>query len=96
MTIPFTQFLLPNGERRSIQIHRPFAIQMKAREILNLGYRFECEVLTNGTVSLTIAGKDCDVGIELSPNDREVPLAVDRLIMAFDKDRAKAMEDMHK
>lgn len=91
--IPFTQYLLPNGERKPIKINRPFAIQAKARDIMALGYRFEAEILTDGMVSLTIAGKNTDVGIMICTNGPAVPEAVDKLIMEFDADRAKRIDE---
>lgn len=90
--ISFTQYLLPRGERRAVKIHRPFAIQMKANEISKLGYKFECEILTNGMVSLTIAGKNTDVGIQIVPNGQDVLGAVDRLVLEFDEAKAKQMD----
>lgn len=86
--ISFTQYLLPRGERRAVKIHRPFAIQRKANEILALGYKFECEILTNGMVSLTITGRNSDVYIKVVPNDSAVPKAVDDLVMEFNADDA--------
>jgi hypothetical protein len=92
--IPFTQYLLPRGERRPISITRPFAITQKAKRIMELGYKFEAEILTNGTVSLTIAGKNIDVGIVLCQNlPAEVAKATDKLVMEFDEATAKQLDE---
>lgn len=84
MAIPFTQFLRPDGERRSISIERSQTIEAKARQIRSAGYFFEAEALHDGTISLTITDPDeGDVAIELCPNGPEVPEAVDRLVENF-------------
>ena len=91
--IPFTQYLLPRGERKAVHVYRPYAITAKARHILALGYTFECEVLTTQQVSLTITGKNTDVYIEIVNNGPEVLTAVDRLVFAFDEKVAKQLDE---
>lgn len=86
--IPFTQYLLPNGRTKTIHISRPEQIADKADAILAQGYRFECELLTTGDVSLTIvqdwdADDDGDVAIEVCRNSSGIPDAVDRMIERF-------------
>lgn len=82
--IPFTQFLRPDGRPVPVRIERPDDIATKAEAIIARGYRFECESLSTGDVSLTITNdKRGDVEIEVVPNGPEVPLAVDRLITRF-------------
>ena len=80
--IPFTQYLLPDGRRKQTGIERPAAVAAKAEELIKRGFRFECEVLTTGHVSLTVADPDeeIDIAIEVVCNGPEVPLAVDRLV----------------
>lgn len=90
--IQFTQYLLPNGKRKLTSIERPQNVWEEAEEILKAGYRFECEMLTTGHVSLTIAGKNTDVEIEICRNDAEVPKAVDRIITRFDFNQAAKRE----
>ena len=53
MSIPFTQYLLPNGQRRAQQIDRPADIESLAEKFIASGGRYECEVLTTGHVSFT-------------------------------------------
>lgn len=91
--IPFTQYLLPRGERRAVHVYRPYAIAARAKQILALGYTFECEVLTTSQVSLSITGKNTDVYIEIVNNGPEVLAAVDRLVMAFDGEVAKQLDE---
>ena len=82
--IPFTQFMRPDGRAVPVFIARPQPIVEKAQRIIASGYRFECEHLSDGHVSLTIANdKRGDVDIEVVPNGPEVPVAVDRLVTSF-------------
>ena len=82
--IPFTQFMRPDGRPVDVSIDRPEEIARKAKAIIDAGYRFECEVLTDGSISLTITDDEMDHDIELVPNGTDVPLAVDRLIQRFE------------
>lgn len=82
--IPFTQFLRPDGRQMVVTIERPAEIAAKAEKIMARGLRFECEHLTTGHVSLTIADDDGDHAIEVVENGPEVPAAVDRLISQFE------------
>jgi len=82
MAIPFTQYLLPDGRTTEVTINRPEAVEKQARVVSEHGWRFECELLTTGDVSLTVFDptKGEDVAIELVPNGPLVPPAVDRLV----------------
>ena len=84
MTIPFTQYLRPNGLKVPMFIHCRANVEEKAHQIIKNGYHFECEVLTTGEVSLTITNdEDGDVAIKVVPNGPEVPIAVESLIKEF-------------
>jgi hypothetical protein len=83
MSIPFTQYLLPNGERRETSIERPSDIEAKAQAIIDAGFRFECEMLTTGAISLTISSGEDDVAMEVCTNGPAVLVAVDRLVTKF-------------
>lgn len=80
--IPFTQYLRPDGRRVDIVIERPEPVVRMARILIDHGYAFEAEVLTNGLVSLTMVhpDEDHDLAIEVVMNNQSVPEAVDRLI----------------
>lgn len=81
--IPFTQYLLPRGERQSVTIQRPPAVEAQARAVIAAGMRFEAEMLSDyRTVSLTVVGPDDagDVAIVLVSNGPGVPAAVDQLV----------------
>lgn len=54
MSIPFTQFLMPDGRKRRIVINRPAVIEALAARIIADGYRFEIEMLQTGEVSMEI------------------------------------------
>lgn len=90
--VPFTQYLLPDGRRRPVEIQMDDETVAKAQQLLDTGLRFECEVLRNGVVSFTIVGylpsikEEGDVDIKLVPNGSGVPDAVKEMIMGFDLD----------
>lgn len=84
MSIPFIQYLRPNGRRAEVSIDRPGEIETLAHAFIGKGGRFECEELTTGHASLTAVfmledGED-DVAIEVVKNGPAVPEAVDRLV----------------
>ena len=81
--IEFTQYKLPHGRAVPVRIDRPDPVYEKARRLMEAGYVFECEVLTDGEVSLTITDDEADHAIEVCPNGPEVPAAVDKLILGF-------------
>lgn len=83
-TVPFVQYLRPDGRRSAVAIDRPDSIAKAADMIRSHGFRFECEQLTTGEVSFTISDDDDDYAFELSGNGPDVPGAVDRLITQFD------------
>lgn len=80
-SIQFTQYLRPDGRKVAVWIDRPQDIAEKAEKVIAAGYRFECEELTTGDVSLTVANDDDgDLEIEVVENGPSVPAAVDRLV----------------
>lgn len=78
--IPFTQYLLPNGRRRQINIDRPAPVEAEARKLIEAGVDFEVEILVTGVVSLTASYEEEDIAIELTRNGPEMDDAVDRLV----------------
>lgn len=85
MSIPFIQYLLPDGRRRDISIERDQLTEVKANAILDKGFHFEAEMLRTGDISLTIHDPENeeDVAIEICKNGPEVLKAVDKLILEF-------------
>lgn len=80
MSIPFTQYLLPDGGIRHITIDMPPEIEEKAFDLMQQGCYFEAETLGTGMVSLTCETADDLVAIELCDNGSPVIDAVQRLI----------------
>jgi hypothetical protein len=81
--IPFTQYLRPDGRQVPVSIDRPVEVADLAHRIIERGFRFECEHLSTGHASLTIAGRDDDEDIEVVPNGPSVPAAIDRMVKRF-------------
>jgi len=84
-SVPFTQFLRPDGHKKHLVIDRPDHIAKAADKIRQHGFRFEIEQLSTGEIHMTITD-DCDDYIErLCRNEPgTVALTVDKLIQAFD------------
>ena len=82
MSIPFTQFMLPDGKRRQTVIDMPQEIEDKALKLIEAGYRFEIEVLTTGEISMECLN-DEEGGMlanELCENGPPVVEAVESLV----------------
>jgi hypothetical protein len=80
MSIPFTQYLRPNGRRRPMTIDRPQPIEDLASAVDIAGGKFTCEELSTGEVSVACEYGDQDIACEVCPNGPEVEAAVDRMI----------------
>lgn len=80
MTIPFTQYLRPDGRKRPVDIERSPEIEAIAQRFIESGGKYECEELRTGHASLTAVKYGDDVAIELTMNGPLVPDAVDRLV----------------
>ena len=81
--IPFIQYLRPDGRKRIGGFERPDKIVNLAQKIIDRGFRFECEHLVTGEISLTISNDEADHAIEIVSNGPEVLDAIDRLIINF-------------
>ena len=83
MSIPFTQFLMPDGRQDEQTIDRPREIEEMATVVIESGLRFEMELLSDyRTVSLTVVDPEdgVDLFIELAENGPGVLDAVDKLV----------------
>lgn len=94
MSIPFTQYLRPDGRTRHETVDRPAHIEALAQEFIKRGGRFEAEMLTTGHVSLTacvkVEGEPTDIAIRICDNGPAVLEAVDELVKeASEFDEAK-------
>ena len=83
-TVPFTQYLRPDGEKRAMEIEVPDDIAAKAKLIIEAGFRFEIEELMNGKISMTVSDDDADYTHEICANGHAVPDHVHKLITEFD------------
>lgn len=86
--IDFTQYLRPHGMRTDVYTvleDTDDTLGPQYQKIKDNGYVFECEVLTNGMVSLTIHDpeKETDIAHELCNNGPEVPGKIRKLITDF-------------
>lgn len=93
--IPFTQYLLPTGRKRAIEIERSAETEAAAKRFIAAGGWFEVEMLSDmKTVSLTaghlIEDEPQDVACELCENGPEIANAVDRLVATVAR-----MESIH-
>lgn len=89
MSIPFTQYLRPNGERRPTEIDMPDEIEALAHKFIEAGGSFECEELTTGHVSLTavhmVDDEPQDIAIKVCANGPPVIDAVEYVVRQADK-----------
>ncbi len=84
--ILFTQYILPNGRKREIDLFtNDDDIFKKSKLIQNAGFRFECEYLITKELSLTILDirKDQDVAIEICGKGEFVLDKLEKLIRDF-------------
>jgi len=80
MSIPFTQFMRPDGRPVQTSIDMSKEIEDKAFKLIDAGYFFESEVLQDEGISLTCTKDDENMGIELCENGPEVEQALKRLV----------------
>jgi len=84
LSIPFTQYLKPDGRKRMMRFGVLGESAVAARKVLDAGLQFECEILTTDEVSLTVFDDEIeeDIAIEVCPNGPDVDAAIVRLINA--------------
>jgi len=84
MSIPFTQYLRPDGRQVPVSIERPADIEKLAYEFIEKGGRFTAEMLITGQVSFAaeypVDGESQDIAIEICPNGPEAFDAVDNCV----------------
>ena len=81
--IPFTQYLLPDGEKRQVSVERSTEIEALAHKVRLIGGRFEIELLRTGDVSLEclIRGDDPQVlSSAICSNGPGIELVVDSIV----------------
>lgn len=80
MSIPFTQYMLPDGRVKKVLICMPDEIESRAKALIGDDCRFEIEMLSSGEISMTCERDDEVLSIEVCQNGPDVLLAVERLI----------------
>lgn len=90
MSIPFTQYMRPDGRPVHVTIDMPEEVEAVAQEFINYGGWFECEHLATGHASLTacwhMPDGDNDIAIRVVPNGPKVLEAVEDIVRkAMDK-----------
>jgi len=85
MAVQFTQYLRPNGRKVTQYIDLKPEIEKMAQTIIDCGYRFESEILSDEiTCSFTITNdEEGDVYIVLVHNGPEVPQKISEMIWDF-------------
>lgn len=84
MSIPFTQFMRPNGRKVAVTIDMSAETEALAQRFIEAGGWFECEHLITGHASLTACwntdeGPD-DIAIRIVDNGPLVIRAVEELV----------------
>lgn len=83
-TIPFTQYMRPDGRAVPVTIEVAPDVADKARAIIARGLRFECECLATGQVSMTITDpEEGDLDIRLRDNGPGIREAVEDMVLRF-------------
>jgi hypothetical protein len=85
VSIPFTQYLMPDGRTRAVSISRPPEVEAAALRLQTAGALFECEMLTTGEISFSVEqtddeGETAVLASAICPNGPEVLLAVDQIV----------------
>lgn len=81
MSIKFTQFIRPHGDRKCVDFNPDDPeVERLAAELVDAGWSFECEVLVDGTVSFDCCDDETPLAMELTENGPPVVAAVSRLV----------------
>lgn len=84
MSIPFTQYMRPDGRKVPISIDMPDDIEALAHSFIEEGGWFEVEHLATGHASLTacwvVDGEPDDIAIRVVKNGPPVVRAVEELV----------------
>lgn len=78
--IPFTQYLLPDGKKRTVYIMMPDETEDQAQKLIDFGCHFDIEILTTGLVSMTCEMDDATLGIEICTNGPAIDTAITNLV----------------
>lgn len=84
-TVPFTQYLLPDGRKAPVLFETDKEHSAKGAAIRAAGFEFEIEMLTTGAVSATIVDpiSEEDVDIVVASNGPTSSAAINAMIDRF-------------
>ncbi len=83
MAVKFTQYILPDGTKKPVEIDLGPEIETLANDIIQAGFVFEIEILSNGMVSATISDDEADHAHSITPNGPQVPEGIISMIRKF-------------
>lgn len=80
MSIPFTQYLMPDGRRNEVTIDMPANVEQAAFALIEKGCHFDIEMLSTGMISMTCEKDEDLIAIEVCPNDERVVAGVEKIV----------------
>ena len=80
MSIPFTQYLMPDGRQKEVTIDMPANVEQAARALIEKGCHFDIEMLSTGLISMTCEKGDDLISMEVCPNDERVVAGVEKIV----------------
>lgn len=94
MSIPFTQYMMPNGRRVQVLCDSDSDTEKAAKVLVDAGCHFDIEMLMNGVISMTCekeddSGETVVLGHELCSNGPDVPIHVKLLVSQATKENEK-------
>ena len=90
MSIPFTQYLMPDGRTTEVTIDMPANVEQAAHALIAKGCHFDIEMLSTGLISMTCEKDDDLISIEVCSNDERVVAGVEKIVKA-----AAAQQGVH-
>jgi hypothetical protein len=93
MTFPakFTQFLMPDGDQKAIEIDMPDGVREQYDAIHAADCRLTTEMLRTEAIAIYITDREAedDFFCKVIPNGPEVPKAIEKMIREFDVNELK-------
>lgn len=83
MSIPFTQYLMPNGRKVPVTIEMEPDVETRAKALIDRGCHFDIEMLNTGVISMTCENSEYEeeiISIVLCENDKTVVESVRKLV----------------
>ena len=92
-TIPFTQYLRPDGRRRPLSVTVSEELGALAHELLEKGFHFDIEELQTGMVSMTCEKGEIVAGHEICPNGPGIDGFIEKLVRSAYDNKDKTQEE---